>query len=138
MARRCTCGEESPPQDARGALHTAVVDLERVRAAENTAADGVSGWMGPVALHWTVVDHFEHEGTSYVLARRNDVSGVAALSSRERDVVRRTALGNSSKVIAYDLGLADSTVRVLLHRACRKLGVEGTPQLAALWRALAG
>jgi DNA-binding NarL/FixJ family response regulator len=33
-------------------------------------------------------------------------------------------LGHSNKVIAYELGLAASTVRVLVHRAARKLGAN--------------
>jgi DNA-binding CsgD family transcriptional regulator len=45
------------------------------------------------------------------------------LSPRERQVVAFARLGRSSKSIAYELGLADSTVRVLLRRARMKLGL---------------
>lgn len=34
----------------------------------------------------------------------------------------QASLGHSDKVIAYELGLSASTVRVLIHRAIRKLG----------------
>ncbi len=46
------------------------------------------------------------------------------LSPRERQVLERAILGSENKVIAYDLGLADSTVRVLMRRAAIKLGAR--------------
>jgi DNA-binding CsgD family transcriptional regulator len=46
------------------------------------------------------------------------------LSAREREVVEHALSGIETKVIAYDLGLAHSTVRVLLARAAAKLGVN--------------
>jgi DNA-binding NarL/FixJ family response regulator len=42
------------------------------------------------------------------------------LSDRERDIVHRRSLGHTTKVIAYDLGLSPSTVRVHLARATAK------------------
>ena len=44
-------------------------------------------------------------------------------------VVGLLALGHSNKVISYELGLAWSTVRVLVHRAARKLGVGTRKEL---------
>jgi DNA-binding CsgD family transcriptional regulator len=40
---------------------------------------------------------------------------------REAQVARGAALGHSNKLIAYELGLATSTVSTLLARAIRKL-----------------
>jgi DNA-binding CsgD family transcriptional regulator len=54
---------------------------------------------------------------------------VERLSRREREVVRRALLGDRNKVIAYDLGLADSTVRVLMRRAAAKLQVRSRREL---------
>lgn len=45
-------------------------------------------------------------------------------SKREREVVRLACLGKENKLIAYELGLAHSTVKTLLARAARKLGVR--------------
>jgi DNA-binding CsgD family transcriptional regulator len=53
------------------------------------------------------------------------------LTLRERDVLARALAGDSSKVIAYDLGLAHSTVRVLLARAAKKLGARSPGELLA-------
>lgn len=58
------------------------------------------------------------------------------LSARELEVLGRAARGDRNKVIAFDLGLAHSTVRVLLHRAAAKLGartrVDAIRRFAAL------
>lgn len=54
---------------------------------------------------------------------------VDLLSKREREVVRRALLGDRNKVIAYDLGLADSTVRVLMRRAAAKMQVRSRREL---------
>jgi DNA-binding CsgD family transcriptional regulator len=61
-----------------------------------------------------------------VTARENSpvLAGVSSLSGRERQVTSLAALGRSNKLIAYELGLAHSTVRVLFARAAVKLGAR--------------
>ena len=54
------------------------------------------------------------------------------LSPREREIVRLRLCGNTVKEIAYDRGLAESTVRNKLSYAYRKLGLECAEDLAAL------
>ena len=44
------------------------------------------------------------------------------LTARERQVAKLAAVGQSNKAIAYELGVAPSTVAVLLGRAAVKLG----------------
>ncbi|HVW28817.1 MAG TPA: helix-turn-helix transcriptional regulator [Polyangiaceae bacterium] len=86
-----------------------------------------------------MVDHFESDGRRYILAQENepDPRGAADLSSRERQVLANLALGRSSKETAYALGLAHSTVRVLLARAAKKLGASSRRQLIERYRTLA-
>jgi DNA-binding NarL/FixJ family response regulator len=119
---------------AREELRRAVAELERTRGDGDTVPT-IAEWTGLVAARWTVVEHFESDGQRYLLARRNDpaVHGLSVLTERERQVASFAVLGHSSKLIAYELGLADSTVRVLLHRACRKLGVQAPARLADVW-----
>jgi DNA-binding NarL/FixJ family response regulator len=57
------------------------------------------------------------------------------LTAREREIVERALLGSENKCIAYDLGLSDSTVRVLMSRAAIKLGVRTRRELLAKVRA---
>jgi DNA-binding CsgD family transcriptional regulator len=46
------------------------------------------------------------------------------LSGREREVVALACAGHENKAIAFELGLAHSTVRVLMARAARKIGAR--------------
>ena len=55
--------------------------------------------------------------------------GTDTLSEREREVLWRLSRGHESKVIAFDMGLADSTVRVLLVRIAAKLGAHSRAEL---------
>jgi DNA-binding CsgD family transcriptional regulator len=118
---------EASEQVARAALREAVRKVERARSAVGRRdPDGaVAEWKALVDGRWSLVEHFEAGGRRYLIARRNDVplSGYAQLSDREHQVVAHAALGHSNKLIAYELGLADSTVRVLLFRAATKFGV---------------
>lgn len=87
---------------------------------------------GPAALGrgWWLLDSFDSDGRQYVVAARDTVSNERPdLSPREAQVVGLLALGHSNKVISYELGLAWSTVRVLVHRAARKLGVGTRKEL---------
>ena len=60
------------------------------------------------------------------------------LSAREAQVVGLVALGHSNKLISYELGLAWSTVRVLVQRAARKLRVGTRAELEVKARELQG
>jgi DNA-binding CsgD family transcriptional regulator len=54
---------------------------------------------------------------------------VTALTDRERQVVLCAIRGFTNKEIAYELGLADSTVRVLMARAASKFGAHSRKEL---------
>lgn len=54
-----------------------------------------------------------------------------ALSRRELQVLQSAMLGNTNKTIAFHLSIADATVRVLLWRASKKLGVHSRRDLVA-------
>ena len=60
------------------------------------------------------------------LVCESEVKGASEprLTAREGQVVSLYRLGNDPKVIAYELGLAAATVRVLLGRAAKRLGVR--------------
>jgi DNA-binding CsgD family transcriptional regulator len=126
-------------EEARRALAQAVRAVDRARSRLRRDDDrAVASRKGLVAARWSLVDHFESDGKRYLLAHANEsaVSGFAALTAREKQALGFAALGHSNKLIAYELGIAASTVAVLLHRAARKLGSAGRRDLIA--RYLAG
>jgi DNA-binding CsgD family transcriptional regulator len=90
-----------------------------------------------VGARWSLVDELESDGKRYVVARENEPHALhlSTLSKRERQIVGYVVLGHTTKLIAYELGIADSTVRVLLGRAMRRLGVTGRDALLARFMA---
>lgn len=125
---------------AREVLRDAVVAVERARTerARRDQDAAISGWKALVAGRWTLVDRFERDGRRYVLARPNDPRPpVSQLTHRERQVVAAAGLGHSNKLIAYELGLAPSSVATLLARARAKLGLESRVDLVRWARAQA-
>ena len=88
-------------------------------------------WRPLVGARWSLVDSYERNGLRYITARENVPAplAIATLSLRERQVGSLAAGGYSNKLIAYELGLAHSTVRVLLARAAVKLGARTRAEL---------
>jgi DNA-binding CsgD family transcriptional regulator len=93
----------------------------------------VAAWKPMVAARWSLVDAYERDGRRYITACENEPArgDASMLSKRERQVASMAALGHSNKLIAYELGLAHSTVRVLLARAGAKLGAHSRSDLIA-------
>src|SRR5215831_3548434 len=59
-----------------------------------------------------------------------------SLSPREREIVIQVARGRLSKQIAYDIGIAEATVKVHRSRAMQKMKAGSLPELYALRDAL--
>jgi DNA-binding CsgD family transcriptional regulator len=77
-----------------------------------------------VDARWTVVAQFRIFGEHHVVVKRNPCptgqSEPRQLSERENQVSELMRTGRSMKLVAYELGIAYSTVRVLAARARRK------------------
>jgi DNA-binding NarL/FixJ family response regulator len=120
---------------ARERLREAVSALDRARGGlRRRDPDGaVDLWRVLVASRWSLVETFESDGRRYLVARVNEPrSGeFAPLTPREHDVLGYARMGHHNKLIAYELGLAPSTVRVLLSRAAAKLGATSRADLVA-------
>ncbi len=87
---------------------------------------------------WRVVEEFEFEGFRYRLTRR-PVSAEDRrdrITKREWQVLTYASRGYKNKSIAEALGLAPSTIRVLLSRAARKLGAKSRKELLAAYSRL--
>lgn len=129
-------------REARDALLFATRQMERARGRLRRVNpdEAVAIWLGLVAGRWTLVEQCERDGRRYLLAYRNDprTAKRSRLSERERQVLGYAALGHANKLIAYELGVAPSTVSTALARAQTKLGASSRRELLALYRAAAG
>jgi len=56
----------------------------------------------------------------------------ASLSSREREIVIQVARGRLSKQIAFDIGIAEATVKVHRSRAMQKMNAGSLPELGRM------
>jgi DNA-binding NarL/FixJ family response regulator len=88
-------------------------------------------WRCLVDGQWSLVDRVDQDGRRFLLARRNApvVDEPRSLSPRERQVLALLALGHSEKLVAYELGLAPSTVSLLARSASQKLGLTSRTDL---------
>ncbi|MBX3263082.1 MAG: helix-turn-helix transcriptional regulator [Labilithrix sp.] len=123
---------------AREALREAVLGMDRARRTLRSRPRRVlTAWRALVRGRWTVVDDFEGEGSRYLVARANGPAarGPTLLSTRERQVLEQLVLGHTDKLVAYELGLSHSTVRVLITRARAKLGAKTRAELIEKFRA---
>lgn len=118
-------------KNAQDRLVEAARARERLRGDLRRATEHLGRWPALSWARWTLVDSFEESGRRYVVARENcaRVSGLAALTDRERQAVAYLAIGQSTKETAYALGIAAVTVRVLIARAADKLGVRSRAAL---------
>ena len=68
-------------------------------------------------------------GKGHALPQPNMFEG---LTPREADVVERLRLGKPNKVIAHELDISESTVKVFVHRILNKLGAVNRTEVAYL------
>jgi DNA-binding CsgD family transcriptional regulator len=119
-------------------LRRAVLAIERARDRRQRGSGGaaLARWRGLVDGRWSLLDRFESDGRRYIVARANEPEPPphVLLTLRERQVLGYAALGHDNKVIAYDLGIAHSTVRVLLARAASKFRVRRRRDLISAFR----
>jgi DNA-binding CsgD family transcriptional regulator len=118
------------------ALRGAAIGISRARGPLRHEAPGeaLGAWKALVDARWSLVDRVDADGRRYLVARRNEPVGVAleCLTARERQVASYVSFGHTNKVIAYELGISHSTVRVLVARAARKLGAASREELSRL------
>lgn len=127
---------------ARDDLRRATVAFEEARATKKSGDvdRATRRWRPLVVSRWSLLDEFDQGGRRFVVAVENAPPTRAPrkdLSEREHQVMTQAHLGHADKVIAYELGLSTSTVRVLIHRATRKLGASSRREALARFDALA-
>jgi DNA-binding CsgD family transcriptional regulator len=99
-------------------------DLARTKQARRDVDLATRRWRPLVIAQWSLLDEFDSDGKRFIVAIDNRAPHRiprGALSEREHQVLEHARLGYSNKEIAYALGLSSATVRVLMHRAAKKL-----------------
>lgn len=123
-------------REAREALRHAAraVDRARGRLRREDGDEAVETWRGLVSGRWSLIDQFESDGRRYVVARENDPEAPFPpnLTQRERQVLIYRMMGHPSKLIAYELGLSQSTISMALSAALAKLGVASVTEVMRL------
>lgn len=109
------------------------IESARTEAGRRRGCLAVEGWHPVTAARWTLIDNFQDGGRRYIVAYENQVNlqGFDILTDRERQIVVHAALGYTNKEIAYALGVSHATVRVLMARAAKRLGVNRREDLLA-------
>ena len=132
-----------PSKDARSleALSeaTRARDTARGAARRRDAEGALDAWRARVDGRWSLVDADERDGKALVLAHANALSvpEPSGLAPRERQVAICAALGWSNELVAYTLGLSESSVASSLAAARQKLGVRSRVELVASLASLA-
>lgn len=114
------------------------VDKARGRLRRTDPGEALELWQGLVRGRWSLIDWFDTDGRRFVLAKPNapHVGDPRGLTERQYQVATYAALGESSKLIGYRLGLSPQRVSTLLRTAMRKLRVKSQAQLVEKLRGL--
>jgi len=130
--------EAARPAAARERLREAVLARDRARTSRirRDEVEALALWQGLVAGRWSLVDRFESDGRTYVVAQRNATQprAVLALGLRERQVLGHLAQGHSNKLTGYALGISESRVSETKRGLLLKLGVRTVADVAGLVR----
>lgn len=136
-------------------LREAVTAVDRVRRVRMPPEAVLDAWRALYGGRWSIMASVERDGRRLLVARPNAPlsrgehraaaestdrprpANPHRLSAQETRVLIALAEGHSNKLIAYELGLATSTVGTLLARAASKLGCKNRIALARVGRALA-
>lgn len=118
---------------ARRVLSAGVQGIERARSdkGRHAAPEALRAWPALVGGRWTLVDQVEERGPRHILALPNKPRAEPAtlLTPQERRVVGALGAGHSLELIAYELGVAPSTVGRTIARAMAKLAVTSRDEL---------
>jgi DNA-binding CsgD family transcriptional regulator len=140
------------PESAPAGARTTIEDLGR-QCAERThvrlhadalearatpLGDDEAGalWDAVAARHLTPLDWFDKGDRTYVVLQAAEPPPRQRLTRREAQVVSRVAAGLGTKEVAFELGIAPSTVATALASARSRLGVRSRVKLVEMARRL--
>jgi DNA-binding CsgD family transcriptional regulator len=111
------------------------IDRARGKLRRTDPDRALALWRGLVDGRWSLVDHFDHDGRRYMVAKRNapEVLPWQSLTARESQILAFVAQGQTHKIIAYQLGLSPSAVGESLVRARKKVGARSRLDLVSAY-----
>lgn len=125
---------------ARALLQEAVgrVDRARTDAVRRDEVRALDLWQGLVEGRWSLIDRCDTDGRRYYVAMANPPGGIGErqLTESEAQVVAQVVAGEPNGMIAYSMGVTESTVAGHLRNAMRKLGARSRIELIRVGRAL--
>lgn len=138
-ARRVTL-DKLDGERRRETIRDAALRLDRARRGLHRGESRrvLALWKGLVRGRLILIDWFDADGRRFILLRHNTAKARcgSGLTAREQQVAMGAALGESSKLTGYRLGISPSRVSTLLRGAMRKLGVRTKAQLVIMVRLL--
>lgn len=125
-------------QEARERLREAARAIDRARLSGTDPDEALELWSGLVDGRWSLVDRFESDGRRFLVACRNDPrrADPRALTRTERAVLPYAAMGHPNKVIAYELGLSETSVANHVAAVTQKLGLPSRVALTSVLASL--
>ncbi len=106
-----------------------IAAIVRVMQGESVIADEMTSKL--VAAYRGAIEHAPDVAT-LVEPTVHAVSPLSHLSPRELDILRGISLGESNKLIARNLGIAETTVKIHVQHVLRKLNVASRVQAAVI------
>ena len=129
------CGAAAS-HDSRGTLRAMARACARIgRCVDASRRRGaLVAWKALFGGCWSVVDHWDEDGLTTLVAHRNEPTAPQAkgLTAREGMIVSLAAQGCSNKEIQYELDCPLSTIASCLTSAILKLGVSSRTALVRL------
>ncbi|MEM7159309.1 MAG: LuxR C-terminal-related transcriptional regulator [Myxococcota bacterium] len=127
--------------EQRALVTEATRRVDTVRSRRMDVDTSTTMWRAMTAGRWTISPTTDTDGKLLYLARPNVPEArhePIGLSAREAQTATLVAHGHSNKLIAYELGLSESTVGAHLRSARAKLGASSRRALIEMLRNPAG
>lgn len=136
MRRRDGAWNSDQEPMATDAVRAATKAIDRARTRSLRMDErALDLWPALHAGRFSVVPAHGDEPSYRAIENRPTSASLGMLTSRESTAVTLLCLGRSNKAMAYELGIAPSTVSTLLTSAARKLGVTGAREIISRARA---
>jgi DNA-binding CsgD family transcriptional regulator len=121
-------------RDSREVLRAAAQACVRAKSRSVDPETALAEWRALFRGRWSVVDHSDSDGKTFIVARRNEPKApqTKGLNARENMVAALAARGYSNKEMQYELGWPLSTIASSLTSATLKLGVSSRTALVRM------